>query len=142
MRHLILILLLLFYIPISIVKSQDLSKPTGIGTMKITTIQVDEESSLMNFEGNIGEYGKVFASFTLWPSDSNKDSGVLEGHARTILEDGTFLHSPLNGSWKRKKGNLKFFFTDNVNNGAMNFVIWDVNMLSKETAVRYYSLLD
>ena len=35
---------------------------------------------------------------------------------------------------------LKFYFTDAVNNGAMNFVIWDVDILKKKAEVKYYEL--
>ena len=32
--------------------------------------------------------------------------------------------------------NVKFYFTDAINNGAMNFVMWDVNLLEKKAAVK------
>ena len=35
---------------------------------------------------------------------------------------------------------VKFYFTDAINNGAMNFVIWDVNLLNKKAVVKYFEL--
>ena len=35
---------------------------------------------------------------------------------------------------------VKFYFTDAINNGAMNFVIWDVNLLKKKAVVKYFEL--
>jgi hypothetical protein len=72
--------------------------------------------------------------------NTSKISGVLDGQARTILNNGTLLSSPLKGTWKRTGGMLKFYFTDAVNNGAMNFVIWDVDILKKKAEVKYYEL--
>ena len=39
--------------------------------------------------------------------------------------------------WIRK---VKFYFTDAINNGAMNFVMWDVDLLKKKAMVKYFEL--
>ena len=64
----------------------------------------------------------------------------MDGQAKTILNDGTLLTSPLKGTWKRSGALVKFYFTDAVNNGAMNFVIWYVDLLKKKANVNYYEL--
>ena len=94
----------------------------------------------MNFKGDISGYGKVFASMKLESRDSSKTSGILSGQARTILNDGTLLSSPINGSWKRSGVTIKFYFIDDVSNGAMNFVVWDADVLTKKVAVRYWEV--
>ena len=94
----------------------------------------------MNFKGDITGYGKVFASMKLESSDSSKTSGILSVQARTILNDGTLLSSPINGSWKRSGVTIKFYFIDDVSNGAMNFVVWDVDILGEVAFVKYYEL--
>ena len=119
--------------------SQDLSNPQGGGTLKIESITPGGYSK-MNFKGDITGYGKVFASMKLESSDSSKTSGILSGQARTILNDGTLLSSPLNGSWKRSGVTIKFYFIDDVSNGAMNFVVWDVDILGEVAFVKYYEL--
>ena len=35
---------------------------------------------------------------------------------------------------------MKFYFTDAINNGAMNFVMWDVKLLDKKAEVKYFEL--
>ena len=35
---------------------------------------------------------------------------------------------------------MKFYFTDAINNGAMNFVMWDVKLLEKKAEVKYFEL--
>ena len=120
--------------------SQDLTNPQGGGTLQIESIIPGDGYSKMNFKGDISGYGKVFASIKLLSGDTSKTSGTLDGQARTILNNGTLLSSPLKGSWKREGSLIKFYFTDDVSNGAMNFVIWDVDILGETANVKYYEL--
>ena len=120
--------------------SQDLSQPTGGGTLDIVMVSPGENHSIMNFEGDITGYGTVYVKFKVASINTTKTSGTLDGQARTILEDGTLLSSPLKGTWKRSGALVKFYFTDAINNGAMNFVMWDVNILDKKAEVKYVEL--
>lgn len=136
----ILLLLTIFLGFIFNVLSQNLSEPKGGGTLNIVSISPDDGHSEMNFEGNITGYGLVFVKFKVSAINTSKSSGTLDGHARTILENGTLLSSPLKGTWKRNGADVKFYFTDAINNGAMNFVMWDVSLLKKKAEVKYYEL--
>lgn len=120
--------------------SQDLSQPKGGGTLDIVLISPNDGYSIMNFEGQISGYGSVFVKFKVSSITSSKTSGTLDGHGRTILEDGTLITTPLKGTWKRNGGLMKFYFTDAINNGAMNFVMWDVKLLEKKAEVKYFEL--
>ena len=120
--------------------SQDLSEPKGGGTLDIALISPGDGYSIMNFEGNITGYGLVFVKMKVSAINSSKTSGTLDGDARTILNDGTLLSSPIKGSWKRTEALMKFYFVDAINNGAMNFVMWDVKLLEKKAEVKYFEL--
>ena len=120
--------------------SQDLSQPKGGGTLDIVLISPDDGYSIMNFEGQISGYGSVFVKFKVSSINTSKTSGTLDGQARTILEDGTLITSPVKGTWKRNGELMKFYFTDAINNGAMNFVMWDVKLLEKKAEVKYFEL--
>ena len=120
--------------------TQDFSQPKGGGTLDIVLVSPDDGYSIMNFEGNISGYGLVFAKIKVSSINTSKTSGTLDGDARTILNDGTLISTPIKGSWKRKGALVKFYFTDAINNGAMNFVMWDVNLLEKKAAVKYFEL--
>ena len=111
---------------------QDLTNPKGGGVLDIITIIPGDGYSDMTFEGQISGYGSVYVAFKLTSINSSKNSGTLDGQGRTILEDGTLITTPLKGTWKRMGAEVKFYFTDAINNGAMNFVIWDVNLLRKK----------
>ena len=120
--------------------SQDLSQPKGGGTLDIVLISPNDGYSIMNFEGQISGYGSVFVKFKVSSITSSKTSGTLDGQGRTILEDGTLITTPLKGTWKRNGELMKFYFTDAINNGAMNFVMWDVKLLEKKAEVKYFEL--
>ena len=99
-----------------------------------------DEYSDMVFEGQISGYGTVYVAFEVASINSSKNSGTLDGQGRTILENGTLISTPLKGTWKRMGAIVKFYFTDAINNGALNFVMWDVDLLKKKAAVKYYKL--
>ena len=46
----------------------------------------------------------------------------------------------LTGTFKRNNSKIKVFFTDAVNNGVVNFVIWDIDILSKAVDVKYWEI--
>lgn len=119
---------------------QELNKPQGGGVLDVVSIIPSDGYSDMVFEGQISGYGNVFVAFKVASINASKNSGTLDGQARTILENGTLMFTPLKGTWKRIKSEMKFYFTDAINNGAMNFVMWDVNLLEKKAVVKYYEL--
>lgn len=81
-----------------------------------------------------------FCANEIFSINSSKTSDTLDGNARTILNDGTLISTPVKGSWKRFGSAMKFYFTDAINNGAMNFVMWDVKLLEKKAVVKYFEL--
>ena len=137
MKNLIFIISLFFLINSY---SQDLSQPKGGGTLDIVLVSPGDGYSIMNFEGQISGYGSVFVKFKVSSINSSKTSGTLDGQGRTILEDGTLITTPLKGTWKRNGELMKFYFTDAINNGAMNFVMWDVKLFDKKAVVQYFEL--
>ena len=120
--------------------SQGLTNPKGGGVLDVTTIIPADGYSDMTFEGKISGYGNVYVAFKVASINSSKNSGTLDGQGRTILEDGTLITTPLKGTWKRMGAMVKFYFTDAINNGALNFVMWDVDLLKKKAEVTYFEL--
>jgi len=118
----------------------DINNPDGTGNLIISRMSIESDSVFFDFEGKVEGYGSVFCSHELSSVDSDRTRGVMSGEARTFLDDGTFITSPHRGTFKRDKSNIKLFFTDAVNNGAVNFVIWDIDILSKSVAVKYWEI--
>ena len=118
----------------------DLTNPIAEGTVTITSVNVGRDSTTLNFEGVLGRYGRVFITHHLTSSDVARDTGQLEGNARTFMEDGTMVSAPLTGTWRRSRNQLTLFFLDNCDNGDQTFGIWEVDMVNKSGTVKAYSL--
>ena len=118
----------------------DFTNPDGTGEINITRMTIEEDSASFDFEGEVEGYGSVFASHVMKSIDGDRTRGVMNGEARTFLIDGTLITAPHRGTFKREKSKIKLFFTDAVNNGAVNFVIWDIDLLSKNVKVRYWEV--
>ena len=66
--------------------------------------------------------------------------GRLQGEARTFLEDGTLISTPHMGTFTRHGSKACSYFTDATNQGVVNFVIWDIDIITKTVAVRYWEV--
>ena len=119
----------------------DLTKPDGTGELIITRMTIENNATSFDFEGKVEGYGSVFCSHVMESVDGDRTRGVMSGEARTFLTDGTLITTPHRGTFKRDKSNIKLFFTDAVNNGAVNFVVWDIDLLSKNVQVSYWEII-
>jgi hypothetical protein len=118
----------------------DLMNPDGTGELTITRMTIEPDSTSFDFEGEVEGYGSVFCSHVMKSVDGDRSRGVMSGEARTFLTDGTLITTPHRGTFKRDKSNIKLFFTDAVNNGAVNFVAWNIDLLSKNVQVSYWEI--
>ena len=120
--------------------SWDISKPDGTGTLKVTRLTLDEDSMSCDFEGQVEGYGSVFISHEYRYTMQEKSGGTLTGEANTFLEDGTHITAPHLGTFTQDRSKIRIYFTDLVNNGAVNFVIWDIDILTKDVDLRYWEV--
>lgn len=118
----------------------DLSQPDGTGSVTITAVTIDEAGIVYNFEGPIEGYGTVYSTQRWEAIDGEETRGTMEGEARVVGNDGDLISSPLRGTFRRDGAQATLFFTDCVSNGDMNFVRWEIDFISKQVAVSYYSL--
>ena len=118
----------------------DITKPDGTGRLKVTRLTLDEDSMSCDFEGQVEGYGSVFISHEYTYTTQEKSGGALTGEANTFLEDGTHLTTPHLGTFKQDRSKIRIYFTDLVNNGAVNFVIWDIDILTKDVDLRYWEV--
>jgi hypothetical protein len=123
-------------------REMDLSQPDGTGSVSITNITIDQSGTTYNFEGPVEGYGTVYSTQYWEAVDEGRTRGTMEGEARVLGNDGTLISSPLRGTFRRDGTRAELFFTDCVSNGDMNFVRWEVDFLTKQVSVSYYSLND
>ena len=119
----------------------EMNKPDGTGELKISRMTVESDCASFDFEGQVEGYGSVFCTHVLESVDGDRTRGVLSGEARTFLNDGTLITTPHRGTFLRSESSLRTFFTDAVNTGAVNFVIWDIDILTKHVKVSYWEIV-
>ena len=47
------------------------------------------------------------------------------------FEDGTLISTPHMGTFTRAGSQVHSYFTDATNQGIVNFVVWDIDILAK-----------
>jgi hypothetical protein len=107
--------------------------------MDITSVIINDDSSMVCFEGNVGKYGRVFANHTYIPSTASKNSGKFYGEARTIMEDGTMVSASLQGVFRRDGGKINVLSLDDASNGDQNYVTIEIDLLEKKSTVSVYN---
>jgi len=117
-----------------------MDNPNGTGTLNISRMTIESDSVSFDFEGKVEGYGTVFASHTLSYIGEDRSRGRVQGEARTFLEDGTLISTPHMGTFTRNGSKVSSYFTDATNQGVVNFVIWDIDILTKAVAVKYWEI--
>ena len=117
-----------------------MDKPNGTGALTISRMTINADSVSFDFEGKVEGYGTVFASHELSYIGEDRSRGRLQGEARTFLEDGTLISTPHMGTFTRDGSKVCSYFTDATNQGVVNFVMWDIDVLAKTVAVRYWEV--
>ena len=118
----------------------DIDNPTGTGTLTVTNISIDSQGTTFDFEGPIENYGTVFATHYLQSTNGDRSRGTVTGEARAMLEDGSMVATPLYGTFTRSGSSIQIYFTDAINNGVVNFVIWNVDVLTKKVSLKYWEV--
>lgn len=119
----------------------DLCKPDGTGALTIKSVSIDRGSSTYHFEGPVEGYGMAFCSATLTPYEADETRGTVAGEARVLGNDGALVAAPVCGTFRREGTILQVFIVDSCSNGDQNFVRWKMDLMTREVAVGYWSLL-
>ena len=118
----------------------DLSNPDGRGKLRITRMTINENSTSFDFEGKVEGYGSPFLTHEYFHNTQDRTRGKLVGEARTFLEDSTLISTPHMGTFRRDQSNVHVSFADACSNGAVNLVILDVDILTKEVDLKFWEV--
>ncbi|MBH74130.1 MAG: hypothetical protein CMM57_10860 [Rhodospirillaceae bacterium] len=118
----------------------DITKPDDTGRLKVTRLTLDEDSMSCDFEDQVEKHDSVFISHEYRYTMQEESGGTLTREANTFLEDGTHLTTPHLGTFTQDRSKIRIYFTDLVNNGAVNFVIWDIDILTKDVDLRFWEV--
>ena len=118
----------------------DLSNPDGRGKLKVTRMTLCEEKTSFDYEGKVEGYGSPFLTHEYFHNPQDRTRGKLIGEARTFLEDGTLISTPHMGTFRREQSKAHVYFTDACNNGAVNFVILEVDVVTKDVDLKFWEI--
>ena len=118
----------------------DIGNPTGTGKLTVTNISIGSQGTTFDFEGSVENYGTVFATHYLQSVDGDRSRGTVTGEARAMLEDGSMVMTPHYGTFTRSGSSIQIYFTDATNTGVVNFVVWEVDVLTKEVNLKYWEV--
>jgi len=119
----------------------DLSKPDGTGALTIKTVSIERDGTTYHFEGPVEGYGSAFCSAKLTHYDADETRGTVAGEARVLGDDGSLVAAPVYGTFRRLGTTIQVYIVDSCSNGDQNFVNWEMNLVSREVAVSYWSLV-
>ncbi len=118
----------------------DMTKPTGTGELRITSISIGGEGTTIDFEGPVENYGTVFATHYLQSVNGDRSRGTVTGQARAMLNDGGMVITPHHGTFTRDGSTIQIYFTDATNTGVVNFVVWRADVLTKKVSLKYWEV--
>ena len=127
------------------VMSVDLSNPDGKGVFTITAIGQKEDTMTLSMEGKVEGYGFITLTHEyeyMYRANSKERSlGTVTGAAEAILEDGGLVYGPRQmGAFTRDSDKMEVYFTDHVSNGDHNFVRFEIDLITKQSDVSFWSL--
>ena len=117
--------------------SFDVSGEHFKGEFKIDSVTVGENEVTVNASSaaaDVGQYGKVYVSYTFTQNPYIPNSGTWKGHGRGMSPDGQLQAGILMGVWTRDGSvfNMKSLdsVTDGINyvQGTMDVLTGDINL--------------
>ena len=87
--------------------------------MTVTSIEVGDELTVINAEGTMGEYGKVYASYKL-SYDSSRNGGTYTAEGRGFIDANTMASGTAMGIWRREGSKVYMEELVNINDGTQN----------------------
>ena len=103
--------------------------------LEITSITLGEGSSVINVEGKMGEYGRVYVTFTLAIPD-----GTYTTQGRGYVDEETFFTGSGVGVWHYAGGNIIMYQLVNISDGTINFDRTIINPLNRTASMDVYIL--
>ena len=108
-------------------------------TFEVAAVTIAEDSTTILVEGNMGRYGKVYATFVLELTADNT-CGFLHGSGCGFLDEETMVSGNCRGVWRREGSKIVLHNTVNVKNGDQNFDVWVIDAINKTAQASVYAL--
>ena len=102
----------------------------------VTSVRMEEEQTVVSYEGDVGKYGHVFFTHRLESTLPDDSKGTFTGYARTILADGGSVTARLQGVWHREGSDLTVkSLDDGLGIPDQNYVVVKVDLIERSGAL-------
>ena len=99
--------------------------------MTVTSVNLTQDGGSISAEGEMGEYGRVYLTYTL-TADANGMSGTVVGEGRGALQDGSFASGTGTGAYTRDGTTFTMHVLFRINDGTQNLDKIVFNAFSRE----------
>ena len=102
----------------------------------VTSVKMEEEETVVTYEGDVGKYGHVFFTHCLESTLPDDSKGTFTGYARTVLADGGSVNARLQGVWRREGSELTVMsLDDGLGIPDQNYVVVKVDLIERSGAL-------
>ena len=115
-----------------------LEKRQADTVMNITSIELGEAESVINAEGDMGVYGRVYVTFRL-AYDEGRRSGTVYGSGRGAIGNDIAIGN-FSGRWEVIDGTVTMRHVVALNDGTFNLDVVTMRPADRELIIKAYVL--
>ena len=106
--------------------------------MNVTTLTLGDDESVINAEGDMGVYGRVYVTFRL-TYDEGRAGGTGDGSGRVAVGNDIAVGN-FSGRWDIQDGTVTMRHVVSLNDGTVNLDIVTFRPVDRELIIRAYVL--
>ena len=106
--------------------------------MNVTSLELGDDESVINAEGDMGVYGRVYVTFRL-AYDEGRRSGTVYGSGRGAMGNGIAIGN-FSGRWEVIDGTVTMRHVVALNDGTFNLDIVTFRPVDRELIIKAYVL--
>ena len=138
MKHFLLIIISTLFSVTVIAEDLNLEKRQPDTVMNMTSLTLGDDESVINAEGDMGVYGRVYVTFRL-TYDEDRTSGTVYGSGRGASGNDIAVGN-FSGRWEVIDGTVTMRHVVALNDGTFNLDIVTFRPVDRELIVRAYVL--
>lgn len=138
MRHLLLAVISVLFSLNVIAEDLTLEKRQPDTVMNMTSLTLGDDESVINAEGDMGVYGRVYVTFRL-TYDEDRASGTVYGSGRGAAGNEIAVGN-FSGRWEIIDGTVTMRHVVALNDGTFNLDVVTFRPVDRELIVRAYVL--
>ena len=109
-----------------------------VSTMEVTSIHFHEDETTISAQGDMGAYGKVYASYDL-SYDATRNSGGVKASGRGFA-NGQVVSGYANGVWARDGDKVVMSIVVMMNDGSQNLEKIVTDPMTNKMTIHTYAL--